>query len=147
MAAINDRQFVQMVKRESVDSTVEIMIKRLKSPRTPQPIPADQDEQSAAALAGRSFNEGKLKEQQQASWSAGLGDEGQSILRSLLEECAELSTLGFLTLIDGVGGPWEGIFEIVAVSAKEGRTVINPQNTEMLHDIFSDVCEEDRRHR
>lgn len=36
------------------------------------------------------------------------------------------------------------MFEIVAVE-EERRTVLNPQNTDMLHDIFSEVCEEGRR--
>jgi len=42
-------------------------------------------------------------------------------------------------LLDGVGGSYEGVFEVVAVDG-EDRVVVNPENTEMLHDTFSDVC-------
>lgn len=63
---------------------------------------------------------------------------------NILEECAEQVLASFFCLVDGVGGNYEGVFEIVAVE-EERRKLLNPQNTEMLHDIFSDVCEEGRR--
>jgi hypothetical protein len=73
-----------------------------------------------------------------------LTEEEQQIVQTLIEEVAELSVFSVLTTIDGVAGPYEGVFEVVAVDAEEHRTLINPQNTEMLHDLFSDICEGDR---
>lgn len=65
-------------------------------------------------------------------------------MKELLQECAEATTLHFLNLIDGTGGSFEGVFEIVAVDGDESRTIINPENTDMLHDLFSEVCEANR---
>ena len=70
--------------------------------------------------------------------------DDRSRIESIIKGTAELSTFSFLTLIDGVAGSYEGVFEIVAVDAYENRTVINPENTEMLHDVFSEICEEER---
>ena len=52
--------------------------------------------------------------------------------------------LVFFTLLDGVSGPFEGVFEVVAIDSDERRQIVNPENTDMLHDLFSEICEEDR---
>lgn len=73
-----------------------------------------------------------------------VAEDEQKLMGNILEECAERVLANFFCLVDGVGGNYESVFEIVAVD-EEWRKVLNPQNTEMLHDIFSDVCEEGRR--
>jgi hypothetical protein len=35
-------------------------------------------------------------------------------------------------------------FELVWIDAEENRTVLNPDNSEMLHDIFSELLAESR---
>ena len=66
------------------------------------------------------------------------------MVSGMLQECAELSVSSLFALIDGVAGDYKGVFEIVAVSAGQ-RTTINPANTEMLHDVFAEVCADDRQ--
>lgn len=69
------------------------------------------------------------------------------MVRAILEDCAERAVASFFTLLDGVGGSHEGVFEVLAVDSDDQRTILNPQNTEMLHDLFSEVCEEGRQNQ
>ena len=141
---MDNREFVRLAKREAIDSAVKNILGKLNAPRANGPLPAVQADDIVAAPIDRWFNEGAIRQQRQAAWFASLDAEGQETLRGLLEECAELSGYGFFTLIDGVGGDSEGVFELVHVCGEE-KTVLNPQNTDMLHDLFSEVCEKDRR--
>jgi hypothetical protein len=140
---MESREFVRLVKHEAVDDVVRIMLEKLKSPRPPRPVaePADPIQKSVSDF----FNAGAIHQQQQAAWFLQLDEEQQKVFTEILYDCAELSALSFCVLIDGVGGSHEGIFELRAVDAKGGRTLINPQNSDMLHDLLSDVCAEDRR--
>jgi hypothetical protein len=138
---MDSREFVRMVKHEAVDSAVRIVLTKLESPRSPQPIPESAD----VIQRGISnfYNAGALVEQRQSAWFSHLPDEQKKMLAEIVSETAELSALSFCTLIDGVSGPYEGVFEIVAVSNGRRKT-LNPENTDMLHDLLSDVCAEDR---
>jgi len=142
MEEINGREFVRMLKHEVMDATVHSVLKSLSSPRSPRPVPTSPDpiQRSMAEF----FNRGAERQQQRAAWFRSLSPEQQGMLSSLLEECAEMSTLSFCTLIDGVGGPWDGAFEIWAVDAHDRKTLLNPQNSDMMHDLLSDICEEER---
>lgn len=142
---MDSHEFVKLAKQEAVDSSLSIIMNNLKSPRAPRPIASGHPAGSPSEWIDTWFNQGAIKEQRQAAWFASLNADDQATFMSLLEECAELSGLGFFTLIDGAGGDCDGVFEIVHVSADGRRTVLNPQNTEMLHDVFSEICEEDRR--
>jgi hypothetical protein len=42
----------------------------------------------------------------------------------------------------GLGGSYEGVIEIVAMDSMNQSNVLNPENTEMVHDICSEVREE-----
>jgi hypothetical protein len=66
------------------------------------------------------------------------------LVRDVLEDCAGEVLGNFFCLIDGVCGNYNGVFEIVAVDGDE-RKIVNPQNTEMLHDLFSEICEQDQQ--
>jgi hypothetical protein len=143
MSGINSREFVLMLKREAIDGSAQSILKSLSSPRVPLPIP-DSGDPVQRGMA-EFFNKGAQKEQRQAEWFRSLGPKEQAMLASLLEETAEMSALSFCTLIDGVGGPWEGVFEIWAVDSHEHKTLLNPENSEMLHDLLSEVCEEERK--
>jgi hypothetical protein len=52
------------------------------------------------------------------------------MIRDILEDCAETAVASFFALLDGVGGSYGGIFEIVAVDSANQRNLLNPQNTE-----------------
>ena len=138
------REFVKLAKREAVDSAVQIVMQRLRSPRVPAPPAAEYPAGSPGEWIHKRYNQAALEEQFQAAWFATLDAGGREILRELLAECAELAGFGFFTLIDGVGGDCDGVFEIIHVSGDEERTVLNPQNTEMLHNVFSEICEAER---
>ena len=79
----------------------------------------------------------------QAEWFSRLTDDERKMIRNILEDCAERTLANFFCLVDGVGGNYKGAFEIVAVEGNR-RKALNPQNTEMLHDILSEICEEGR---
>ncbi len=140
---MDSREFVKLAKHETVDNTIKVLIDHLRTPRRPRPAAVEKVPGIVADSLREWFNEGAIRQQRQAAWFATLGEDGQRTLFGLLEECAELAASSFFALIDGVGGEFEGVFEIVAVFGGN-RTVLNPQNTEMLHDLFSDVCEEER---
>jgi len=77
-------------------------------------------------------------------WFHRLSQDEQKIVENILRECAERTLANLLCLLDGVDGSYQGVFEIVAVNGDD-RTVVNPENTEMLHDIFYDIHEEGLR--
>lgn len=135
-------EFVMIAKQYAVDEVVRECVKELKSPRPPKGSPAPRSlvEESIRQW----LNDRSLVEQRRSDWFKRLAEDDQRLMRNILEECAEKVLASFFCLVDGVGGNYEGVFEIVAVE-EERREVLNPQNTEMLHDIFSDVCEEGRR--
>lgn len=141
---MDSREFVRLAKHETVDGTVKIMIHRLKTPRTAKPVPDRQTDGVVVASFHTWISERTSKEQRQAALFASLDSEGRDMLQTLLEECAELSAASLFTLIEGVGGGYEGVCEIVHVFGDEERTVLNPRNAEKLHDLFSDICEEER---
>jgi hypothetical protein len=67
-------------------------------------------------------------------------DSDRQIVAELLRECTEKAIGSVFAIIDGVAGEVPGVFEIAEIDGDE-RKVINPQNSEMLHDLFSDICE------
>jgi REP element-mobilizing transposase RayT len=82
-------------------------------------------------------------ERRQTEWFSRLTDDERKMIRNILEDCAERTLANFFCLVDGAAGNYKGVFEIVAVEGNR-RKALNPQNTEMLHDIFSEICEEGR---
>lgn len=140
---MDSRDFIRMLKHEAVDGAIQSTLRSLRSPRVPQPVP-DPGNSVQKSIADR-FNAGAEREQAQSTWFRSLSAEHQAMLISLLEECVESCALSVCTLIDGVGGPWEGVFELTAVDANDHRTVLNPENSDMLHDLLSEVIEEERK--
>jgi hypothetical protein len=138
--AIDNLEFTVMAKRYAVDDTVKACVNELKSPRvlkrSPELSGLMKDDFS------RRLDERTKVQQLRADWFNRFTQDEQRLMTDILEECAELVLLNFFCLIDGVGGSYGGVFEIVAVDGDE-RTVVNPENTEMLHDLFSEACEKD----
>lgn len=140
---MDNYEFVKMTKRYAVDGVVQEMAARLKSPRlmNEQSKPIGDLEKALAqwvADAGRA-------QQHRSEWFNRLSEPDQKMVMGLLEDAAANAIANFFALLDGVGGSFEGTFEIVAVDSENERIILNQENTEMLHDIFSDVCERDRR--
>ena len=140
---MDSRQFVVMTKQYAVDEVVEEVVSALKAPR----LPADQQvvHNDVEQSISKWINDHSLVERQRSEWFNQLTEENRKMVRAILEDCAERAVASFFTLLDGVGGAYEGVFEVVAVDSEEQRSVLNPQNTEMLHDLFSEVCEEGRQ--
>jgi len=130
---LDKREFAKLVTKEAIDGVVQSTLDRLRNPIVFRDQPAS-----------GWFAKQQLESQRQSEWFRNLSPDDRSRIESIIKGTAELSTFSFLTLIDGVAGSYEGVFEIVAVDADENRTVINPENTEMLHDVFSEICEEER---
>jgi hypothetical protein len=139
---MDNRKFVAVVRKEAVDKVVKIVVNGLE---TPPPLftakPNDEIGQTVVTFR----NKAGAEKRNQSEWFKHLNKDEQGIVQRLLEECAELAVANFFTLIDGVGGSYEGVFEIVAIDSKDRRHVVNPEDDEMLHDLFSEVCEETRR--
>jgi len=140
---MDSREFAAMAKQYAVDQVVEGIVARLKSPRlsTEAKTPHNEIEHAIS----RWINEDALAERRRSEWFNRLKEDDQKILKDTLEDCAERAAATLFCLIDGVDGSYEGVFEIVAVDSANRRIVLNPGNAEMLHDVFSDVCEEGRR--
>jgi hypothetical protein len=138
---LDSREFVAKTKRYAVDDTVELILKSLKSPRLPNVSNGADD--TVDPSISQWMEESSRKEQSRSDWLKRLSADDQIIFRNILEECAEKTVFGMFCFIDGVGGDSEGVFEIVEV-IDEQRDTLNPENSEMLHDLFSDVCARDR---
>lgn len=139
---MDNREFVELIKKEAVDEVLKIIVKRLHSPR-PCIEPRDGDNSIGQSMTNFA-NQGALREQRQSKWFQQLPDEDKGIFLEILGDSAEFSCGSFFTVIDGVGGDFPGVFEIVAKSGEDDTEVINPENTNMLHDLFSEICEEHR---
>jgi len=138
---MDSRQFALLAKH-AVNEVVEQLIKSLRTPHT---IPRRTAAKTPLDDSLSSWLEAQSRVQQQRSeWFSRLAEDDQDVVAAILQECAELSASSLFALIDGVAGDYKGVFEIVAVSAGQ-RTVINPENTEMLHDVFAEVCADDRQ--
>jgi len=140
---MDSRQFVVMTKQYAVDEVVVEVVGALKAPRLPvdQQVVHNDVEQSISKW----INDHSLVERQRSEWFNQLTEENRKMVRAILEDCAERAVASFFTLLDGVGGAYEGVFEVVAVDSEEQRSVLNPTNTELLHDLFSEVREEGRQ--
>ena len=57
-----------------------------------------------------------------------ISESGRQTVESIAAELAELAVSSIFTVIDGVGGSYEGVFEIIAVDAVSIR-VLEPANT------------------
>jgi hypothetical protein len=134
-------EFVKYAKKYAVDDTVKSKLRELASPRTyPETEPKNEIQCGISEWIDRAVENSK----QRSAWFTNLDEEGREQVRALLQECGEHTLFSLFCLLDGVDGHIEGVFEIVHVDDEENRTVLNPQNTEMLHDLFSDVVERDR---
>jgi hypothetical protein len=135
---MKSRDFVQMVKRYSVDDVVEETIKELQTPRRPP-------QTQSSGVIGRSISQWENKRfaisKGRSEWFNGLPEKEKGVFQDILQDCVQNAVTTLFTMIDGVGGPYEGVFEIVAIDSDEQRYVINPQNTDMLHDLFTEVCQ------
>jgi hypothetical protein len=140
---MNNREFAAMAKRHAVDEVADEVVDNLENPRlTPhrQVDPGDLIGQSIQKWIDR---HSQIK-QRRSEWFHRLTNDDQETLREILKDCAEKAVGNLFCLIDGVGGAYEGVFEIVAVDSDSRRHVLNPQSDDMLHDIFSEVCEKNR---
>ena len=142
---MDSREFVAMTKQYAVDDVVDACVTELRVPKPKlqdvPPFPRGPMEESIS----RWIDEHALVKRQRSEWFNRLTTHDQNFIRDILRDCAEKVLGNFFCFVDGVGGDYEGVFEIVSVESSNRRDVINPQNTEMLHDIFSELCEEDRQ--
>jgi len=134
------REFVRYAKSYAADDSVKMVLRELKSPRT---FPKTESKDPIQRGISDWLEQKQLSKKNQSEWFASLSEEGQTNIRQLLQECSELTLFQFFALIDGIGGEYEGVFEIIAID-EINRTLVNPQNTQMLHSLLSEVCEEDR---
>jgi hypothetical protein len=140
---MNSREFVRIVKQEAVDYVVRSISNTLRSPLPlrPEPDLGDPIKHSIADF----YNTGAAVEQRRSAWFQQLSEEQQTMLAGILRDCAELSAHSFCGLIDGVGGGYEGVFELVAIDSNGRKRIVNPENTDMLHDLLSEICAEEQQ--
>jgi hypothetical protein len=132
------REFVAMTKQYAMDDVVEQVVKTLKAPRLPN------RSKGSSGPASQWIEAHSLTKKHRSEWFNGLTEDERRMIRDILADCAERVLASFFTLLDGVGGSYEGVFEIAAIDSMSRRNVLNPENAQMLHDIFSEVCEEGR---
>jgi len=136
------REFIEVIRHEAIDAPYKRILKELQHPKPTVPLEAWTSEVDKSV--GVSLHDREQTEQRRARWFNDLDDNGREVVKELLQECAELSAIAFLGVLDGIGS-YEGSFKLIAMDAKGDRTVVNPENGEMLHDVFYDVrAEADR---
>ena len=116
----DSREFVQIVKHHASDGVGR---DTLKSALRTNPFDANPDSSERI----RKFVEN-------------LSESDKQTLSLILQEAAERAVFGTLCVLDGVGGNFDGVFEIYAVDPDDSKSHVNPENTEMLHDIYSELC-------
>ena len=139
---MDGRKFALMAKQYAVDGVVKEVVNELKGPRLPKK--SKESSNPVEQSISKWISSHALVAKKRSEWFNQLPKEEQGILKEILENCAEMSVANFFCLLDGVGGPYEGVFEIVAIGHDDRREVLNPENSDMLHDLFSAVCEENR---
>ena len=65
----------------------------------------------------------------------------QKLLEEILLDRAEKVLFGLFWIVAGVGATRKGYSKIVAIEGRK-RVVLDPENDQMAHDVFSEVCEE-----
>jgi len=130
------REFIEVIQHEAIDSPYKKILKELLHPKPTVPLEAWTSEVDKSV--GVSLHDRAQTEQRRARWFNDLDDNGREFVKELLQECAELSAVSFLGVLDGIGS-YEGTFRLIAMDAKGNRTVVNPENGEMLHDVFYDA--------
>ena len=136
------REFIEVIQRDAIDYPYKQLVKQLLQPKPTIPMEAWTSEVDKSV--GVSLHDRAQTEQRRARWFHDLDDNGRELVKELLQECAELSAVTFLNVLDGIGS-YEGSFRLIAMDAKGNRTVVNPENGEMLHDVFYDVRAETDR--
>jgi len=136
------REFIEVIQRDAIDYPYKQLLKQLLQPKPTIPMEAWTSEVDKSV--GMSLHARAEIEERRARWFHDLDDNGREFVKELLQECAELSAVMFLNVLDGIGS-YEGSFKLVAMDAKGNRTVVNPENGEMLHDVFYDVMAESER--
>jgi hypothetical protein len=138
---VNTLEFVSRIKSYAVDDTVEVMMRSLQS------LPIVEGANSATDPVPKSISDWMAQraheQKRKSEWFKALDTDDQIFLRDLLAECAEMTAASLFTFLDGVGGDSEGVFEVVEVIGDE-RNTLNSEDSEMLHDLFSEVCEQGR---
>lgn len=139
---MDGRTFALMAKKRAVDENVASLVRSLRSARFRR-TPVDTSDHVSRGISSW-IKKHADDEGERSAWFLGLNEADQKRVEELMAECSETAVSSLMCLIDGVDSSWEGVFEIVAIDQEDGRTVINPENTEFLHDLFSEVCEEQR---
>jgi hypothetical protein len=113
-------QFAKAIKSSLLDVVVRGLISQLEKP------------------AGRSPDPLLLK---RAAWFGSLDNEGKEMVIGLLTEAAHATGFSILCLLDGVATLDDigrtGELKLYFEDDSDGRTLLNPSEGEMLHDIFN----------
>lgn len=136
------RGFVAIVKKHVVEGTIEDTMSALVATPVEPTSPNPEDSPVMRSFA-EFVHRAKLRRFREAVWFQGLLEEDRERITALLCECAERTASSFFAVLDGVGGQAPGVFEIVEVNGRK-RRVLNPESSEMLHDLFSELCEATR---
>ncbi len=133
---------MRIVKRHAVDGIAESLMigpRRLAERPLSGELPSGQQSFRGAAW----LDAGILDARETVKWLDQLSEEDRKKIQSLIQECAQATVFHFLNVLDGTGGDFEGVFEVYAVT-EETRSLVNPQNADMLHDLFSEACQQSR---
>src|SRR5712692_5735714 len=107
---MDTRDFVAMIKQYAVDDVVQQVVNGLKAPRLPTRLQANHSQVKQSI--SKWINDHSLVEQYRSEWFNLLTADDQRMISEILEECAERAVANFFALLDGVGGEYEGVFEI-----------------------------------
>jgi hypothetical protein len=127
------REFVVKIKQYAVDETVESMSSQLAAP------------QLMLVESDKSIKARNRRLEREASWFATLTPTDQATFHAILQDCAERTLSQAFRFLDGAGGDSDGVFEVVECADGQPKNVLNPQNSDKLHDLLSDVCQRSRR--
>jgi hypothetical protein len=73
---------------------------------------------------------------QASAWYRALSDDHRAVVGWVIAATAHAATFGALAVIDGVRQTGPLRYELVAIDADGARSLVNPETSEDLHDIF-----------
>lgn len=137
------KEFVVKIKQYAVDETVRSTVSQLEAP---QLMLVKSNTGDVVADSMNNFMRARNSQmERESAWFAKLTPEDRLTFHSIVQRCSERTLFEAFCFLDGVGGDTEGVFEVTECIAGQRKNVLNPENTDMLHDLLSDVCERNRR--
>ena len=74
-----------------------------------------------------------------SAWYASLSEDDRANVSWVIADTAHAAAFGALAVIDGERATGPDRYELIAIDANGARSLVNPESSEDLHDIFQGI--------